>query len=325
MDFEILDINNNVEEDIITVIDANLKTATLLKEEIKKLQQMNKQEQGKVIHKPLITSPTETKKVICNEENNDFEDEINYYLTEVNRLKKEETALKLPKVLPVRKNYNYQKILLRLKAEMLKNIKEIKELLEEEKDNISVEDIKLLKEDILLEKEKLNLIDKALNEKEQVIEEEQVENNLVFVPTSGGNIRVLEEIDKIPVEYHERFLGLLNSIKDGTFKNIKRFTSNNQATYGLYEVRDFKTRVVFDRIGENDYAIITIFIKKCDNDKGYIEQLKKKIAEYKMCSNMIKTKLQKEEFLLIQQDINTEIIEKLTKSLQKQKKKGEKK
>ena len=86
-----------------------------------------------------------------------------------------------------------------------------------------------------------------------------------------GNIRVIDEIEKISKsspEFCSEFLELFQSIQDGSFKRVKRFLNNNKLV-GISEVRGFKPRVVFDRIGKNDYAIITAFLKKCDNDRGY--------------------------------------------------------
>jgi len=317
----IIDINNLSEEEMIKVMNKNHKTSVLQKEEIKKLEEINKQEQTKTIIPILSKTLEQQDENILEDNDNDFEDEVNYYLTEINNIKEAEINKKLKKNLPTKKNYNYIKILLRLKAEMLKNIKEIKELYEEEKENTTAKEMEEIKEYIMSYKKKINIIDDALNEKEEIIEDiETVKNNIFYMPTLSGNIRVLEEIDKIPIEYHERFLGLLNSIKEGIFKNVKRFTTINNSTYGLCEVKDFKTRVIFDRIGENDYVVITMFIKKCDNDKGYIEPLKKKISEYRINSNNIKEKINDEEFILMQKNIDEEIVNKLSESNQKVKK-----
>lgn len=322
----IIDINDLTEKEIIKVMDENHKSSVLQKEEIKKLEKINKQEKIQIIT-PVLSKTLEQKDINlkCEMQNNDneFEDEVNYYLTEIDNIKEDEINQKLKKALPTKKNYNYTKILLRLKAEMLKNIKEIKELCEEEKETTTAKDLEEMKEYIMSYKEKINIIDNALIEKEEIIEDtETIENNIFYASTSSGNIRVLEEIDKIPIEYYERFLGLLNSIKEGTFKNVKRFTTINNSTYGLCEVRDFKTRVIFDRIGENDYVVVTMFIKKCDNDKGYIEPLKRKITEYKLYSDDIKEKLNDEEFISTQKNIDEEIINKLSEPIQKTKKRG---
>lgn len=322
----IIDINDLTEKEIIKVMDKNHKSSVLQKEEIKKLEKINKQEKTQIIT-PVLSKTLEQKDINlkCEMQNNDneFEDEVSYYLTEIDNIKEDEINQKLKKALPTKKNYNYTKILLRLKAEMLKNIKEIKELCEEEKETTTAKDLEEMKEYIMSYKEKINIIDNALIEKEEIIEDtETIENNIFYASTSSGNIRVLEEIDKIPIEYYERFLGLLNSIKEGTFKNVKRFTTINNSTYGLCEVRDFKTRVIFDRIGENDYVVVTMFIKKCDNDKGYIEPLKRKIAEYKLYSDDIKEKLNDEEFIFTQKNIDEEIINKLSEPIQKTKKRG---
>ena len=82
-------------------------------------------------------------------------------------------------------------------------------------------------EEIISEEEKIGIIKNHLtknDEKEETITSKPHQNNLIFVPTTGGNIRVLDELDKISPEYYARFFELFQSIKDGTFKNEQRFS-----------------------------------------------------------------------------------------------------
>ena len=85
----------------------------------------------------------------------------------------------------------------------------------------------------------------------------------------------------------------------------------NNKLVGISEVRGFKPRVVFDRIGKNDYAIITAFLKKCDNDKGYKESLELKIQKYmSQRDNMIKN-LNNSEYRTLNEQYTNELFEKL--------------
>ena len=125
------------------------------------------------------------------------------------------------------------------------------------------------------------------------------------------------------VDYLESFKGLFESITDGTFKNVKRFNSNNKIS-GISEVKDFKTRVVFDRIGKYDYAIITAFTKKSNNDKGYLISLELKIKNYlnqkeKMISLLNNDDFRKENHLLEQELYNKLSISNKEKKLRKEK------
>lgn len=320
MYFEILDFNHLEIEQIIKIMDKNHKTASMLEAEIKQIKNIstkqNKDNDEKFIPKKDKTLDKKSKEF----KDEEFENEVNYYLEGIKGLSTEDVEKEIDKFLPSKKNYNYDKIILRIKAELLKNIKDIKELIVEF-DGLSKEDLISFKEEIELNKRKINEISRVTNDQsKQNNTEINKENELIFAPTNGGNIRVLEELDKIPPDYYENFLELFKSIKDNTFKNVKRLTSMNNKTSGVCEVRGFKTRVVFARLDNQKYVVITAFIKKSDKDKGYIEQLQRKIAEYRDNYQKIKDNLDNKEFLDTQKELEKELFNKLSKSTYEDKK-----
>lgn len=325
MEYKIIDLDTITETDLIEVLDENHKTAVLMQQEIKKLQKVATTIRKKAEIKEE-TTPVENKIQSVEETQEDsLEDEIDYYLTGLKNLSQETlTSDKMTTILPVKKNYNYKNILLRLKLETIKSINEIKELLTEDDISLTPEEMRYFRDEILLEQQKLALLDEKLLPQTASTVEEEVKNDLIFVPTSGGNIRVLEEIDKISSEYYEGFEGLFNSIKDRSFKNVKRFVASNNTTSGICEVKDYKIRVVFDRIGPNSYALITAFVKKSDNDKGYIETLKRKIAEYRHMQPLLKNNLSSNEFIKINQEYEDILFQKLQKDPNKVIRKGKK-
>lgn len=296
-----VDLEDITEKRLLAVMNQNKKTISLMRKEIEKLQKASEgQEENEFVikdTKELEKEPSEEESI---EESTVFEDEVNFYLSEIDSITEENLEEQLETALPVRENYNYEKLLLRLKLELLKNIREVKELLGEEHKNITKEDLQEFQEEIILNQRKIQGIEKALSKtKNQEEKKESVQNKLIFVPTTGGNIRVLEEIaKKIPNDYYEKFITLFDSIKDGTFKNVKRFTSNN-ALFGICEVKTSNTRVLFDRLDQHTYAIISAFVKKTTKDKGYQESMKKSIGDYKMMEEKIIANLDNEEYLNI--------------------------
>ena len=125
----------------------------------------------------------------------------------------------------------------------------------------------------------------------------------------------------------EGFRGLINSIRDGSFKNVKRFHSSNNKTAYASEVKDYKIRVVFDRIGPHEYALITAFIKKSDNDIGYQRTLISKIRNYMNIKNSLIENLSNPSFLALQKQYEKEldtIFESKSRQVQYVKKSGDK-
>ena len=309
MAFKFIDISDLTEGQLIEVIEENAKTAAFTREEIKKLKAAAK---PKTATSSIIidNSKTEEQPAV---DRSDFEDEVEYYYSQVKEITPATISEKLHLCVPKRTNKNFEKIILRLKLESLRNIREINEVIREYSSVEDPEEMQMFKDEILFEQQKIAFYDQLLSPvKEEVeqVEEEEQSNRMIFVPTNGGNIRILDEIDHIPDTFYDLFLELFLSIKDGSFKNVKRFT-NNAALTGLVEVKNPQSRVVFARLNENTYAIITAFVKKTQRDKGYVDSLKNKAADYKAISEIIKRNLSNPEFLELHQQYEDELFRKL--------------
>lgn len=258
-----------------------------LKKEIQKLQlEKNVKKESKTI----ITSEENEEKI--EEVLNYFEEEVNYYINNYKSLTDNFNKEELFMILPSRKHPKYRDILLRLAVQSFKEIKEAENLM----DIYTTSDERQICNDIIdNEKRKINYLREELTRKDE-IGDNLIKNEIILVPTTNNKIRILEELEHIPVDYYPKFLELVNSIVDGTFKNV-RFLSNNCKIEGISEVKGFKVRIIFKRIGLNSYALISAFIKKTDYDKYYLESLDNKISDYRLMENKLKNSLLKEDFL----------------------------
>lgn len=155
----------------------------------------------------------------------------------------------------------------------------------------------------------MTIIDEELKREEVQLESEetQKENTLVFVPTPSGEIRVISDIEHIDQEYYEKFLGLFLSIKDGSFKNVKRFAPNSKWSR-ICEVKDFKVRVCFKRLTDDTYAVITAFTKKSNNEKYYQSSLTQKFDDFEKMEQGIRDSLTNEEFMAEQAKYEAELF-----------------
>ena len=256
----------------------------------------------------------ENKKSVVFSEDKAFEDEIKYYYENIRDVKVDDNLKQnLEMALPSKKHGNYEKINLRLRAELLREIKIIYELIKEE--DIDKDDLIDLKGEISNIKIKSEMVKSITEEQEKSdVEVKSISNQLIFTETSSGNIRILDEIDHIDQDYYDRIIALLNSIKDGSFKNVKRFRSINNKTAGVSEVKLFKVRVLFEKVEANKYAIISVFVKKSDMDKGYVEQIGHRISVYKNQEDEIKSQLSDDVFLMknreIEQIVYTKLLDK---------------
>ena len=306
MDFMYINNGQSTEEELLKVLNHNRETIRIRRAEIKKLKEAASSTIIEVKEVPTIIKKVETIK--RKPEKTDFDEEVEFYMSEIRTLKDEDLTEKISDVLPVRANYNYKKIILRIIAEYIKDIKDITEILIIDANKMDIDELNEYKQEIVILKQKIELLKTALEENKEMITDNIHQNRIIFVPTSSGNIRVLDSLKAIPIEYYDGFLELFNSIKDGTFKNIRKFT-NSGPLNGLFEVKGFKVRVFFDRIFKDTYALLGVYVKKVDSDKAHRSYVTNIYDEYKKNVKKIKNNLNNEEFLKLNEDYEKELFE----------------
>lgn len=123
---------------------------------------------------------------------------------------------------------------------------------------------------------------KLLTEPENNLE---VEQNEVVYYMNGDLSYLYSDIVDSP-EIYASIKTLVDSIKNGSFKNIRYFT-NNGKTKGLVEVRDIRnsTRVLFDIVGYKKYCIIGAIIGKKETNSIYKDRLISRYTKYKLERN----------------------------------------
>ena len=125
MEIKIIDIATATSEELIETLDENNKTASLMLEEIKKLKAIAGEEREIIIENTSsFPEPLQEE-----EEEDSLEDELGYYIENFNNASLEELEENSDDILPSPENPNYQNIILRIKIELLKAIREINEII----------------------------------------------------------------------------------------------------------------------------------------------------------------------------------------------------
>ena len=278
---------------LLSIIEKNCQLATSARNEIKNSEMLLKQKKTTVIETKKDNFVVETDDNLSKTDS-EFEDTIKYFLQDYSLLEEGFDEEELFDMLPSKKLYRYKDILYRLIAESYKEIKILNEFASDSTiKSADLEDIKSL---ILNEKRKIDLVKEFLNKKEEKVELNDEKNSLILVPTTGGNIRILSELESMPIEYMPLFKELVDSIVDGTFKYVKGFNNNNNLN-GVSEVKGPGVRIVFKRLSKNKYALITAFIKRSDNDMGYQDSLRSKVADFRLIHDDLKANLDNQEFI----------------------------
>lgn len=279
--FNTVDFNDTITK-ITSTIDANCEKASVTRREIEKLkkQNVNNDEERKL-------EIFETDEIVEEKESIDdeFEDEIDFYLNDYLYISDNFTMDELINILPNKNNYRFNDIIMRLYAESLKAMNEYR-MFAKDGDN-SKEDLAEISKALVAEKRKMSCLLEIINHKDDIKEKDN-KNKLFLIPNSTGSVKILDDLRSEDASFYPSFLELINSIEDGTFKNVKKFKNNNDLV-GVCEVKGYQVRVVFARIDKDTYGLITALVKKQDNDSNYRNFLKKRISEYrKVCPSLKK-------------------------------------
>lgn len=219
-------------------------------------------------------------------------------------------------LLPDRKSKYFYSIVGRIKLELLKAETEYLELFR------SVVDDHLFSEELQKEissyRQKNDIISHYLSslqeeslDKDNLAEEEIKSNQLIYLPTPSGNLYVNNDLLAIPTEYYSSFRDLFLSIQNGTFKNLKRLNKDSIKKTSVVEVKDYQSRIVFDRIGSNRYIILSVFIKKVDWNNENRLSLINRVDMYRSIENRLSTLVNDAVFMKTQEEISQNILEAL--------------
>lgn len=287
--FNTVDFNDTITK-ITSTIDANCEKASVTRREIEKLkkQNVNNDEERKL-------EIFETDEIVEEKESIDdeFEDEIDFYLNDYLYISDNFTMDELINILPNKNNYRFNDIIMRLYAESLKAMNEYR-MFAKDGDN-SKEDLAEISKALVAEKRKMSCLLEIINHKDDIKEKDN-KNKLFLIPNSTGSVKILDDLRSEDASFYPSFLELINSIEDGTFKNVKKFKNNNDLV-GVCEVKGYQVRVVFARIDKDTYGLITALVKKQDNDSNYRNFLKKRISEYRKVYPSLKKYISDEKIM----------------------------
>lgn len=290
-------------EELDSIITANIRFHKKRREEYKGILEAKSK-----LEKATEKTESENLAEIVDEEKVDSkktDDELEYFFSEFMSIPDEELETTYLESLPSIKHEKYHEIIIKMLLKLNESLKDYQLLYRD--NTLTIDDYIYIKQMILEINKRRNLLLKAYYKEIEDEQEMQIENQLLFSKTPTGNVQVIEEIKSIDPSFYERIKVLLDSIKNGTFKNVKRFVSNSKLK-GFAEVKEYQVRVVFERISINQYVIISIFTKKSDKDKNYRENLELKINRYKTEKEQIENLRTEADYIDKNTNIENELL-----------------
>ena len=298
-------------KELIEALKSNVRTASNVRKEISKLK-------NAILSDSEALEENKEQCIICDDSDEEDEDlEYEYYYEPIKAISMDEESEKITEIieqsLPNKNNSNYFNIVNRIKAEIFKEILVYSSMLDETSDLEFIEEVKSC---INFEKLKLSLVKNRENS-QKIDSTNETKNNIVFFNKNSDRTYAMDDIKNINSEYYESFLELLESIEDGSFKNIRRLTTANNKINSISEVKEFKTRVIFDKVGNNTFVILQLAVKKSDFDKGYRESLTNRISIYRCFKPSIVEDVKNDKYLEENASILKEIKNKLSQNKKK--------
>ena len=316
---DFLDLKSDMPlEEMFSTIRRNCETVSSLQREMNSLdkaKQVNVVEKSTTSFSVLNSSSEEEVEYEVTEDT--LGEEASYYINLINNVihnGSENTLDDLNSVLPSKINSRYHKIMQRIQASYLRDYNEIISLLLCEGDSFSKSEYNEFYKDAIEIKSLIKTL-KEIEYSNVVTKEESVtKNNIVFLTTESGKYYALSDVLGLDQSNYEGILDLLNSIINGTFKNVKRFDSSNDKLFSLAEVKSTNKRILFDRLNKDTYVILAIFIKKSQRDKGYHDFLVHRHALYRLKEEDLKRMINDPVYLAQSEEVLSSLLETLSKT-----------
>ncbi len=302
------DIDNASEDKLLEVITANNACYRKMSIKVDDLLRLKKRGASTKTFVATATSATkqgENTSSTVDDFDPDFEETVEYYYSMIKDLPVEQLEQNLEALLPPRSDYQYERTLRRLQAELLRECKDVRTFIATEPD-LSPSDKEELYTEIHCYMAKFEKIAEEISAKEKEIKS-VTENNLIFVPTTDGKIRIFDDIAEMNPEQTQAIAKLLTSIKDGTFKN-ERYLNE----FSLSEVREFTMNghVTFMRLNDDTYAVIGACAKNPSNN-AYRNILSEHSQAYSEVESKLKENATNPKFLALHKSYEQELFNKL--------------
>lgn len=185
-----------------------------------------------------------------------------YLKSYISVIQEMETIEEIESALPSRETKNYYEFI----RELIQRFMEIRQtlcaLLEDVTDNL---DQKYVEKELEKNELHLTVLNHCLEEEKIFITDER-KRNIIFLKTASDGISFFEkDLKAFPKEYLPSIMNLYEKLKQDFHSEneplFKRLIGDDRVK-GLYELKDFKIRLVFHILSDNTAVVIAAYLKK---------------------------------------------------------------
>lgn len=142
---------------------------------------------------------------------------------------------------------------------------------------------------------------------------------MIFAKTTFGNTYLERDLRDIPLEYYDKVLSTLDTLESSDIgSNVEKARQlvNNKKLFGLYEIKEFKVRLIY-RVLSGDMIYVMQTRMKKDNNSSMdqnelISRSKNTNDEYMELKNRVQNPKDRELLIMEHEQIRQEIMQKLT-------------
>ena len=165
-------------------------------------------------------------------------------------------------------------------------------------------------DEILLTKKKIeiceNIVSQTLEDikAEEKIMENDERRNLIYAFTKSDVTYLQNDVKSIPEEYYEKIIEMLERLEydDLGFNSEKvRKLRNNKKIEGVYELKEFKLRLIYRVLDSDSVYVMMVRMKKDDlvsiDKENIIERNRNTDREFNRFKEIVKNPLEKEKLV----------------------------
>ncbi len=180
-------------------------------------------------------------------------------------------------------------------------------------------------EEVELLKKKIDICKNRVESVKRQVLEDSIKNqascskrHLIFAKTTFGSTFLQRDLKDIPNEYYDKVLAALETLEFGDFSSntekVRQLT-NNKKLFGLYEIKEFKIRLIYRVLDGDMVYVLQTRMKKDDNSsldqRDLINRSRNTSDEFKVLKESVQDPYKRDLLIMEHDSIRNDIVSEL--------------
>ena len=202
----------------------------------------------------------------------------------------------ITELLPSSFEKNYDDIIFSLLLSFYNDINDAFELSSQDDKDFWLDEVEKYKNIVKIIKEYIQENQDSVAQEEISDKDSVSKKKIVFLKNTKGEPRIISDVLDIDVSDYPYILTILNNIKDGKVKHIKKFYNHEELRH-IYAIRQGDVRVFFANLTNDTVIILGAIAKRFQNSSLYSELLSSRSNRFSSQKESIMSSLDSQEYL----------------------------